>query len=91
MGKLTVTHMGQAGVNVDKNPLQLDDNELVSAQNAISDVVVGRTTLRKRPGLIAFNTDAITAGAVLGGADLPVRDESAGGVRNLYVGRGPTS
>lgn len=91
MGKLTVTHMGQAGVNVDKNPLELESNELVQAQNAVSDVLVGRATLRKRPGLIAFNDTAITTGAVLGGSDLPLKNESASGVRNLYIGRGPTT
>jgi hypothetical protein len=90
MGNLSVTHMGEAGVNVDKNALELADNELVRAQNAISDVVVGRTTLRKRAGLIAFNTSAITAGSVLGGSDLPVRNSSSSGIRNMYVGRGPT-
>jgi len=91
MGKLTVTHMGLAGVNVDKNPLELDSNELTQAQNAISDIpVAGRASLRKRPGLIAFNDAAITAGAVLGGSDLPLRNESTSGVRNLYIGRGPT-
>jgi len=90
MGKLTVTHMGQAGVNVDKNALELDDNELAQAQNAVSDEIVGKTTLRKRPGLVAFNDTAISAGAVLGGSDLPLRNESTSGVRNLYIGRGPT-
>lgn len=90
MAKLSVTHMGQAGVNVDKNPLELDDNELTHAQNAVSDTLVGRSTLRKRPGLIAFNDVAITAGTVLGGSDLPLRNDSASGTRSLYIGRGPT-
>lgn len=91
MGKLTVTHMGQAGVNVDKNALELDDNELVQSQNAVSDEIVGKATLRKRPGLIAFNDAEITEGAVLGGSDLPLRNESSTGTRTLYIGRGPTS
>jgi hypothetical protein len=81
--------MGEAGVNVDKNALELADNELQRAQNAISDVNKGRSTLRKRAGLLAFNTDVITEGTVLGGADLPVNNTSSEGFRNLYVGRGP--
>jgi len=88
MGELSVTHMGEAGVNVDKSPLELADNELVQAQNAISEVMVGRTTLRKRAGLIAFNTSAITEGAVLGGSDLPSEHEDSSGARSLYIGRG---
>lgn len=89
MAKLTVTHMGEAGVNVDKDPLELGDNELVQAQNAISDVTSGNAVLRKRPGFVAFNTDALSA-SVLGGSDLPLRNESASGVRSLYLGRGAT-
>lgn len=88
MADINVTHMGEAGVNVDKSPLELADNELTQAQNAISEVVVGRTTLRKRAGLIAFNTTAITEGTVLGGSDLPTEHKSAGGGRSLYIGRG---
>lgn len=91
MGSLSVTHMGEAGVNIDKGPLALDDNELVLGQNAFSDVEIGREALRKRPGLIAFNVAAITAGSVLGGSDLPLRNTSNLGLRGLYIGRGPTS
>lgn len=91
MAELTVTHMGLAGVNVDKNPLELGDNELVQSQNAASDVSAGFSTLRKRPGLIAFNTDVITEGDVLGGSDLPLRNTSNTGLRNLFIGRGPTA
>lgn len=91
MGKLSVTHMGEAGVNVDKSPLELADNELAQAQNAQSVVEVGRSALRKRPGLVAFNTAIITAGSVLGGSDLPLRNTSSSGIRNLYIGRGPTT
>lgn len=91
MGNLKVTHMGEAGVNVDKTPSELDDNELQQGQNAFSDVTIGKAALRKRPGLLAFNVTAITEGAVLGGTDLPLKDDSNQGVRNLYVGRGPTT
>lgn len=91
MGKISVTHMGEAGVNVDKSPLELDDNELVQAQNANSYVTEGRSALQKRPGLIAFNDAEITEGSVLGGSDLPLRNTSNSGLRALYIGRGPTS
>lgn len=90
MGKLSVTHMGEAGVNVDKTPSDTADNELRQAQNAVTDVSTGLSALRKRPGLIAFNDAAITAGAVLGGSDLPLRNTSTTGTRTLYIGRGPT-
>mgnify|MGYP001459819777 CR=1 FL=1 len=85
MGKITVTSMGQAGVNVDKNPLELDDNEVVQAQNVISAI----SSLRKRPGLIAFNT-APTAGVVLGGADVPLLNLLSGS-KTFLIGRGPVS
>lgn len=91
MAKLTVTHMGEAGVNVDKSPLELDDNELVRAQNANAYATEGRSAIRKRPGLIAFNTAVITEGSVLGGSDLPLRNTGTSGIRGLYIGRGPTT
>ena len=90
MAKLTVEHMGIGGVNVDKNPLELDENELTQATNAVTDPSSGRSTLRKRPGLIAFSTSA-TAGTVLGGADVPLQNLSSSGTHYVYVGRGPTS
>ncbi len=88
---LNVQHMGMAGVNVDKDPLELGDNELTKAQNAVSEVGDGASVLRKREGLLAFNVTAITQGSVLGGSDLPLRNTSNSGIRNLYIGRGPTS
>lgn len=90
MADISVTHMGEAGVNVDKSPLALNDNELLQAQNAISETRtdLGVSSLRKRPGLIAFNEDAITEGSVLGGSDLPLRNTSNSGIRNLLIGRG---
>lgn len=91
MAELKVTHMGLAGVNVDKDPLELGDNELQQSQNAASDVEAGFSALHKRPGLIAFNTDVITEGDVLGGSDLPLRNTSNTGLRNLFIGRGPTA
>ncbi len=88
--KITVEDFGINGVNVDKNPLELGLGELTQAQNAISDVMSGRSSLRKRPGLVAFTISA-TAGAVLGGIDLPLQDLSDSGIHWMYIGRGPTA
>ena len=90
MGKLSVTHMGLAGVNVDKNPLEMGDSELLKGQNAIAETASGVSSLHKRAGLIAVNT-AATAGVVLGGIDLPVQDLSPTGTHFVFIGRGPTS
>jgi len=81
--------LGQRGVVVDLNPLELNDNDLTQAQNWVTDPTSGRSSLRKRPGLVAFSVN-LTAGTVLGGADLPVADQT---VLNhfIFVGRGPTS
>lgn len=89
MGKLTITHMGQAGVNVDKNPLELDDNELLRAQNAVAQSNGGQSSLQKRPGLIALNTDAV-ADIVLGGIDIPFSNLVSGS-KFFLIGRGPIS
>jgi hypothetical protein len=85
MAKLIVQGMGLAGVNVDRNPLELADNELTQSQNASTN---GNSSLRKRPGLLNFST-TVTAGTVLGGVSLPFQDQLHG-THYLYVGRGPT-
>lgn len=90
MAKLVVEGFGVKGVNVDKNPLELDNSELVSAQNVISDPAAGISSIRKRPGLLAFNT-LPTAGVVLGGVDLPLQDLSASGTHYIYLGRNVAS
>lgn len=84
---IAVSGLGLKGVNVDRNPLELEDNELVRAANAISESSGGQSSVRKRPGWIAFTTDH-TAGIVLGGVDLPFADRRTG-ARYLYIGRGP--
>lgn len=84
---IVVRAWGTHGVNVDDNPLELDDNDLVQAQNAIGDAGAGTSSIRKRPGLIAL-TQSATAGTVLGGIDLPLRDLFSG-TRFIYIGRGP--
>ncbi len=88
--KLTVESLGLNGVNVDKNPLELADNELTVAQNAINDPQSGMSSLRKRKGLIRFTTTA-TAGTVLGGTDLPFANGAPTGLHYVYLGRGPVT
>ncbi len=90
MAKLVVNTFGVKGVNVDKSPFELDEGELVSAQNATSIPSSGRSSLRKRPGLTAFTT-SVMAGAVLGGIGVPLLDLSSGGTVRIYIGRGPTT
>lgn len=83
--QIRVNSIGTMGVNVDKNPLELDDNEVRQAQNAISTIGTGRS-IQKRPGLGVFNTtDA--AGPVLGGTTVPLIDRFSG-FTTLYLGRG---
>lgn len=87
MADLSVTTIGRKGVNVDKNPLELGDDELQKAQNAINDPAAGESTIRKRPGLTPFTTSA-TAGQVLGGIGVPLQQLLTGS-HFIYVGRGP--
>lgn len=91
MAKLVVNTFGINGVNVDKNPFELGEGELTSAQNAVSVTTSGRASLRKRPGLLAFTTGSM-AGSVLGGIGVPLQDLSASGqALRIYLGRGPTT
>jgi hypothetical protein len=82
---IKVLRLGRRGVNVDLNPLELTDDDLVRASNAFSN----ESTIRKRPGLIAFTTTA-TAGIVVGGVDLPLQD-LLNGMHFIYIGRGPSA
>lgn len=88
MAKLEVRNLGLNGVNVDKDPLELADGELSSGQNAIQDIMAGKSAIRKRPGLLAFNTSA-AAGLVLGGTEMPLIDLSVNGNVTIYIARGP--
>lgn len=88
--RVVVDQFGVKGVNVDKNPLELDQSELTKGQNCVSDPSSGRASLRKRPGLIAFTT-SLMAGVVLGGIGVPLLDLSHIGTVRLYIGRGPTT
>lgn len=84
MATLKVRNMGAAGVNVDKNPLELGDDELRRAQNAVPTKGSG-ASIKKRFGLTAINTE--TDGSVLGGATVPLVDEFTP-FAALYLGRG---
>lgn len=88
-GRIVIDTLGLKGVNVDKNPLELDPAELTVGQNCISDPSSGRSSLRKRPGLGGFTTSAMS-GAVLGGIGVPLLDLSHVGTIRIYIGRGPT-
>lgn len=83
-----VFDIGAMGVNVDADPISLEDQELRQAQNAIRDPLGADSGLRKRPG---FQAIALTDpnGAILGGTNLPLKDLSAGGTHYIYIGRGP--
>jgi hypothetical protein len=82
--------MGQRGVNVDNNPLDLEKDQLTRAQNAVTDPASGMSTLRKRPGFIGFNTTTLVYD-VLGGAPLPGPNLSTGGTVTVYLARSPIS
>ncbi len=81
-GKLNVYNLGALGVNVDKNPVQLEDGELTKAQNAIHDPAGSMGGLRKRPGLIEVNSGAVS-GSVFGIMNVPLAPIS---VRRFLVG-----
>lgn len=87
MGLLRVFTLGSKGVNVDKNPLETDDDDLRLAQNAASDQLGNGSGLRKRPGL-AVQNNTTAAGIVMGGVGVPLLDQSSFGTRYLYLGRG---
>lgn len=87
---LKVIDIGALGVNVDADPLSLEDQELRLAQNAIRDPLGADSGLRKRPGLGYWNT-AAAEGVILGGISVPVIDSSPAGTVTLYIGRGSTT
>lgn len=69
---LRVFTMGDKGVNRVKTPLALEDDELVSAQNAATSKSGSGHTLGKRPGMADFANVVSTVLAVVnGGATLP--------------------
>lgn len=76
-GKLNVFGLGSLGVNVDKNPINLEDGELVKGQNAIHDSSGSMGSVRKRKGLTKVNAIA-AAGAVKGAIGVPISIGTAG-------------
>ncbi len=92
MAPLTVRYMGRVGVNVDNNPLDLEDDQLTQAQNAVASdpAASGASSVHKRPGLAAFNSSTLTY-IVLGGAALPGPNLSTGGTITVYISRSPIS
>ena len=71
-GVVSVFGLGTGGVNLVKDPILLDDNEVTLAQNVEPFTTAGRTGLRKRPALIpVVPTGSVTptgaGGAILGG------------------------
>lgn len=83
--KIDIKSLGLGGVNVDKNPLELDDNELIQSQNAVVEVTSGRSSLRKRQGLTTFTS--ATGGVILGGVGVQLADNVTG-TRLFFIGRG---
>lgn len=88
MPPLKIYGLGSLGVNVDSDPLALDDRELRRASNAIDNPLGGGLT--NRPGFAALNNVA-AAGAVMGGVGVPLANQSGTGTRLFFIGRGPTS
>lgn len=70
---LSIYNLGQLGVNVDKDPLQLEDGELASAQNVIPNPI-GDGALVNRPGLVKLNSVAAadTSTGIIGGVGVPL-------------------
>jgi hypothetical protein len=87
---LKISNLGSMGVNVDSDPLSLQDQELRLAQNAIRDPLGDDSGIKKRPGFAAFNL-SLTSGSVLGGIGVPLENLSPNGIQMIYIGRGPTS
>lgn len=77
MPKIDVYNIADAGVNVDSNPVQLEDNELTKAQNCIRDPLGAEGSIRKRPGLSAINSVA-AAGSITGLIGVPIGIGTAG-------------
>lgn len=87
-GKLNVYGLGSLGVNVDKNPINLEDGELPKAQNAIHDPAGSMGGIRKRRGLIKHNSVA-AAGGIKGAIGVPIGIGTAGNpIPAVYSGGG---
>lgn len=89
MAVLKIGDIGKLGVNVDADPLSLDDHELRLSQNAIRDPLGADSGLRKRPGFLAWTTTE-AAGIILGGIGVPLQNLSSHGLHIVFVARGTT-
>ncbi len=77
MNPLRVYGLDSVGLLVDTNPLGNPDAALTKAQNAIPDPAGEAGSIRKRPGLKAFNAVA-GSGVVTGGIPVPLFVGGAG-------------
>lgn len=76
-GKINVYQLGTGGVNLSKGPMQMGDNEVLSAQNAelVQDVEKGgEGSLSKRGGYLPVNA-AVLANPVVEMAEIRFIDE----------------
>ena len=89
MAKIQIRTLGLKGVNLDKDPLQLDVDELRYAQNAISEPLGALSGVKNRPGLGAFTPDDANA-SILGGIGVLAPNGAANGDGFLFLGRGGT-
>ena len=72
-GKADLYALGQGGVNVVLNPLQLKRDQATQLQNCIFPTASGEGGLGKRGGLPRFNAAALNAGAsVLAATNVPL-------------------
>jgi hypothetical protein len=85
-GRHTVDLLGAKGVNVVKTPLEMDDSELTSGQNAQFYREQGVAGLRDRSGLPTHSLSSMGASAN-GGIGLPLPAPGAAGGSPLYVAR----
>lgn len=85
MPTMKVYGVGKLGVNTDTDPFSLDDQECRKMQNAQHQPL---GVLVNRAGFASFNAVAADD-AVLGGVSVPLDNLTAGGVRFLFLGRGP--
>lgn len=68
---LKLYNFGAKGVNVDKSPLHLEDNELTSAQNITQNKLGVAGGIVNRPGLTKYDSD-VAAGSLLGAINAPL-------------------
>lgn len=88
MGAIRVRTLGLKGVNLDKDPLVLEPDELTRAQNAVSDVRGAIAAIVNRPGLAAI-TPSASGASILGGIGVLTPQGTPGeGVGYLFIGRG---